>query len=55
MFKAFITGLRELGYEPGKNIVLEFRYAEGFGVVERSCMRAVSALREIAPKGVLNS
>ena len=29
MFKAFITGLRELGYEPGKNIVLEFRYAEG--------------------------
>ena len=29
MFKAFITGLRELGYEPGKNIVLEFRYAGG--------------------------
>jgi ABC-type uncharacterized transport system substrate-binding protein len=29
MFKAFITGLRELGYEPGKNIVLEFRDAGG--------------------------
>lgn len=29
MVKAFITGLRELGYEPGKNIVLEFRHAEG--------------------------
>jgi putative tryptophan/tyrosine transport system substrate-binding protein len=29
MFKAFITGLHELGYEPGKNIVLEFRHAEG--------------------------
>src|SRR5215471_19686019 len=29
LFKAFITGLHELGYEPGKNIVLEFRYAEG--------------------------
>jgi putative ABC transport system substrate-binding protein len=29
MFKAFITALRELGYESGKNIVLEFRYAEG--------------------------
>ena len=29
LFKAFITGLRELGYEPGKNIVVEFRHAEG--------------------------
>jgi putative tryptophan/tyrosine transport system substrate-binding protein len=29
LFKAFITGLHELGYEPGKNIVLEFRHAEG--------------------------
>jgi len=29
LFKAFVTGLRELGYEPGKNIVLEFRHAEG--------------------------
>jgi putative ABC transport system substrate-binding protein len=29
LVKAFITGLRELGYEPGKNIVLEFRSAEG--------------------------
>jgi putative tryptophan/tyrosine transport system substrate-binding protein len=29
IFLAFITGLRELGYEPGKNIILEFRYAQG--------------------------
>ena len=29
IFLAFITGLRELGYEPGTNIILEFRYAEG--------------------------
>jgi putative tryptophan/tyrosine transport system substrate-binding protein len=29
IFLAFITGLRELGYEPGKNIILEFRHAEG--------------------------
>jgi putative tryptophan/tyrosine transport system substrate-binding protein len=29
IFLAFITGLRELGYEPGKNIFLEFRYAQG--------------------------
>ena len=29
IFLAFITGLHELGYEPGKNIILEFRYAEG--------------------------
>lgn len=29
IFKAFITGLHELGYEPGKNIVIEFRHAEG--------------------------
>jgi len=29
LFKAFITGLHELGYEPGKNFVLEFRHAEG--------------------------
>jgi putative tryptophan/tyrosine transport system substrate-binding protein len=29
IFLAFITGLHELGYEPGKNIVLEFRYAQG--------------------------
>jgi len=29
IFLAFLTGLRELGYEPGKNIVLVFRYAEG--------------------------
>jgi putative ABC transport system substrate-binding protein len=29
LIKAFITGLRELGYEPGKNFVLEFRNAEG--------------------------
>jgi putative ABC transport system substrate-binding protein len=29
IFLAFITGLYELGYEPGKNIILEFRYAEG--------------------------
>jgi putative ABC transport system substrate-binding protein len=29
LFKAFITGLRELGHEPGKNIVVEFRHAEG--------------------------
>lgn len=29
IFLAFITGLHELGYEPGKNVVLEFRYAEG--------------------------
>jgi putative tryptophan/tyrosine transport system substrate-binding protein len=28
-FKAFIVGLRELGYEPGKNIVVEFRDAGG--------------------------
>ena len=29
LIKEFITGLRELGYEPGKNLVLEFRNAEG--------------------------
>jgi putative ABC transport system substrate-binding protein len=29
IFLAFITGLSELGYEPGKNIILEFRYAQG--------------------------
>jgi putative tryptophan/tyrosine transport system substrate-binding protein len=29
LIKAFITGLRELGYEPGKNLVFEFRNAEG--------------------------
>jgi putative ABC transport system substrate-binding protein len=29
IFLAFITGLKELGYEPGRNIILEFRYAEG--------------------------
>jgi len=28
-FNAFIAGLRELGYEAGKNMVLEFRYAGG--------------------------
>jgi ABC-type uncharacterized transport system substrate-binding protein len=28
IFQAFITGLRELGYEPGKSTILEFRYAE---------------------------
>lgn len=28
-FWPFITGLQELGYDPGKNIILEFRYAEG--------------------------
>ena len=27
--KAFRQGLRDLGYVEGKNIVLEFRYAEG--------------------------
>jgi putative ABC transport system substrate-binding protein len=29
LITAFITGLRELGYEPGRNILLEFRNAEG--------------------------
>jgi putative ABC transport system substrate-binding protein len=29
IFLAFVRGLHELGYEAGKNIVLEFRYAEG--------------------------
>jgi putative ABC transport system substrate-binding protein len=29
IFLAFITGLHELGYEPGKNILLEVRYGEG--------------------------
>lgn len=29
LFKSFIIGLRELGYEPGKNVVIEFRHAEG--------------------------
>src|SRR5262245_13091834 len=29
IFLAFIAGLHELGYEPGKNIILEFRYAVG--------------------------
>jgi putative ABC transport system substrate-binding protein len=29
LINAFITGLRELGYEPGKNLVFEFRNAEG--------------------------
>jgi putative ABC transport system substrate-binding protein len=29
LIKAFVTGLRELGYEPGKNLVVEFRHAEG--------------------------
>jgi len=29
LIEAFIKGLRELGYEPGRNILLEFRNAEG--------------------------
>jgi putative ABC transport system substrate-binding protein len=29
LITAFIMGLRELGYEPGRNILLEFRNAEG--------------------------
>jgi putative ABC transport system substrate-binding protein len=29
IFLAFVRGLRELGYEPGRNIILEFRYAQG--------------------------
>ena len=29
LIEAFIKGLRELGYEPGRNILLEFRTAEG--------------------------
>ena len=29
LITAFISGLRELGYEPGKNMLLEFRNAEG--------------------------
>jgi putative ABC transport system substrate-binding protein len=29
IFGAFIAGLHELGYEPGKNIAIEFRHAEG--------------------------
>src|SRR5262245_37419721 len=27
--KAFLKGLRDLGYEPGRNIVVEYRSAEG--------------------------
>jgi putative tryptophan/tyrosine transport system substrate-binding protein len=29
LFLAFATGLKELGYQPGKNISIEFRYAAG--------------------------
>lgn len=27
--EAFLAGLRERGYVPGRNIVVDFRYAEG--------------------------
>ena len=29
LLKAFLKGLRDLGYEPGRNIIIEFRSAEG--------------------------
>jgi hypothetical protein len=39
IFLAFITGLSELGYEPGINIILEFRSAQERRQITRSYRR----------------
>ena len=37
---AFVQRMRELGWVEGRNLAIEYRWAEGLGAVGRACQRS---------------